>query len=74
MYSCTCFTYTHPYFSGPFGPSSAVYRLVSATPIVRLPPLDGGFYVFVYMFPRTHIHTFRDPAIPPQQFSGILRD
>jgi len=51
-----------------------LYVRVGAIPIVRLPPLVGGLYVFVYMFSRAHIHTFRDPAGPPQQFSGILRD
>jgi len=51
-----------------------LYVCVGAIPIVRLPPLVGGLYVFVYMFSRAHIHTFRDPAGPPQQFPGILRD
>jgi len=47
---------------------------VGAIPIFCLPPLVGSLYVFVYMFSRAHIHTFRDPAGPPQQLSGILRD
>ena len=50
-----------------------VYTRVGAIPIVRLPPLDGGLCIRVHVS-RVHIYTFRDPANPPHQFSGILRD